>query len=219
MLDILKTSSGAGSSNWMQIMILLTILSLIPTLLIMSTSFTRIVIVLSFARNALGTQQMPPNQVIIGIALFLTIFIMTPTINIINKDAIQPYLKNQITQEQAIKNAEKPLRVFMFKQTRSKDIALFIKLSKTDKPATVEDIPTTILIPAFIISELRTAFQIGFLIYIPFLLIDIIVASVLMSMGMMMVPPVAISLPFKILLFVMVDGWYLLINSLVSSFR
>jgi flagellar biosynthetic protein FliP len=219
MLDILKTSSGAGSSNWMQIMILLTILSLIPTLLIMSTSFTRIVIVLSFARNALGTQQMPPNQVIIGIALFLTIFIMTPAINTINKDAIQPYLKNQITQEQAIKNAEKPLRAFMFKQTRSKDIALFIKLSKTDKPATVEDIPTTILIPAFIISELRTAFQIGFLIYIPFLLIDIIVASVLMSMGMMMVPPVAISLPFKILLFVMVDGWYLLINSLVSSFR
>lgn len=219
MLDILKSSAGAGNSNWLQILILLTVLTLVPTILIMTTSFTRIVIVLSFARNALGTQQMPPNQIIIGIALFLTIFIMGPTLTTINKDAIQPYVKNQITQEQAIKSAEKPLREFMFKQTRSKDLALFIKLSKMEKPQTIDDIPTTALIPAFIISELRTAFQIGFLIYIPFLLIDIVVSSVLMSMGMMMVPPVVISLPFKILLFVMVDGWYLLVNSLVSSFR
>lgn len=219
MLDILKSSAGAGNSNWLQILILLTVLMLIPTILIMTTSFTRIVVVLSFARNALGTQQMPPNQVIIGIALFLTIFIMGPALTTINKDSIQPYIKNQITQEQAIKSAEKPLREFMFKQTRGKDLALFIKLSKMEKPQTIDDIPTTALIPAFIISELRTAFQIGFLIYIPFLLIDIIVSSVLMSMGMMMVPPVVISLPFKILLFVMVDGWYLLVNSLVSSFR
>jgi len=219
MLDILKTSSGAGSSNWMQILILMTVLALIPTILIMTTSFTRIIIVLSFTRNALGTQQMPSNQILVGIALFLTIFIMGPKINTINQEAIQPYLKNQITQEEAIKSAEKPLREFMFKQTRSKDIALFIKLSQTPKPSVVEDIPTTVLIPAFIISELRTAFQMGFLIYIPFLLIDIVVSTVLMSMGMMMVPPVMISLPFKILLFVMVDGWYILISSLVSSFR
>ncbi len=219
MLDILNSQAGAGNSNWLQILILLTVLTLIPTILIMTTSFTRIVVVLSFVRNALGIQQMPPNQVIIGIALFITIFIMSPTINTINKDAVQPYLNKQITQEQAIKSAEIPLKEFMFKQTRSKDIALFVNLAKIEKPKSIEDIPVTVMIPAFIISELRIAFQIGFLVYIPFLLIDIIVSSILMSMGMMMVPPVVISLPFKILLFVMVDGWYLIINSLVTSFK
>lgn len=219
MLDILKeTATGAGQ-NWIQILVLLTVLALVPTILIMTTSFTRIVIVFSFVRNALGTQQMPPNQVLIGIALFLTIFIMSPVFNQINQEAIKPYLDEQITQEEAFENAEGPLKEFMLKQTREKDLALFINLSKSEKPEDPEDIPMTVMIPAFIVSELRIAFQIGFMIYVPFLMIDFIVASILMSMGMMMVPPVMISLPFKILLFVMVDGWYLLTNSIVRSFN
>lgn len=219
MLDILKETAGTSGGNWMQILILLTVLALVPTILIMTTSFTRVVIVLSFIRNALGTQQMPPNQVLIGIALFITLFVMSPAVKEINQEAIQPYLHEEITQEEAFHNAEKPLREFMLKQTKKKDLTLFVNLAKIEKPASYEDIPLTVLIPAFIVSELRIAFQIGFLIYIPFLLIDFIVASVLMSMGMMMVPPVMISLPFKILLFVMVDGWYLLTNSLVTSFN
>ncbi|MBN2072696.1 MAG: flagellar type III secretion system pore protein FliP [Actinobacteria bacterium] len=219
MLDILKETAGASGGNWMQILVLLTVLALIPTILIMTTSFTRVVIVLSFIRNALGTQQMPPNQVLVGIALFITLFVMSPAVKEINEEAIQPYLHEEITQEEAFTNAEKPLREFMMKQVRIKDLTLFVNLAKIEKPKSYQEIPLTILIPAFIVSELRIAFQIGFLIYIPFLLIDFIVASVLMSMGMMMVPPVMISLPFKILLFVMVDGWYLLTNSLVTSFN
>ena len=219
MLDILKETAGGAGANWMQILVLMTVLALIPTLLIMTTSFTRIVIVLSFIRNALGTQQMPPNQILVGIALFITLFVMGPSIEAINEDAIQPYLNDEITQEEAFDNAEKPLRAFMLKQTRTKDLTLFINLAKIERPENYDSIPFNILVPAFIISELRIAFQIGFLIYIPFLLIDFIVASILMSMGMMMVPPVMISLPFKLLLFVMVDGWYLLTNSLVASFN
>ncbi len=219
MLDILKQQATGTGQNWLQILILLTVLALIPTILIMTTSFTRIVVILSFARNALGTHNMPPNQIIIGIALFLTIFIMSPTFTQINSEAIQPYLKGQITQEQAFKNAEIPMKTFMLKQTREKDLSLFINLSKIEKPKKALDTPLTVLIPAFIISELRIAFQIGFLIYLPFLLIDFIVASVLMSMGMMMVPPIMISLPFKVLLFVMVDGWYLITNSIVNTFK
>lgn len=219
MLDILKQSAGASSGNWLQILVLLTVLALIPTILIMTTSFTRIVVVLSFVRNALGTNQMPPNQVLIGIALFMTLFVMSPAVKEINQQAVQPYLKEEITQEEAFQNAEEPLREFMLKQTRSKDLTLFINMAKIEKPKNYNEIPLTVLIPAFIVSELRIAFQIGFMIYVPFLLIDFIVASILMSMGMMMVPPVMISLPFKILLFVMVDGWYLLTNSLVASFN
>lgn len=219
MLDLLKETAGGAGANWMQILVLMTVLALIPTILIMTTSFTRIVIVLSFIRNALGTQQMPPNQILVGIALFITLFVMGPSIQSINEDAIQPYLNDEITQEEAFDNAEKPLRVFMLKQTRTKDLTLFINLAKIERPENYDSIPFNILVPAFIISELRIAFQIGFLIYIPFLLIDFIVASILMSMGMMMVPPVMISLPFKLLLFVMVDGWYLLTNSLVASFN
>jgi flagellar biosynthesis protein FliP len=219
MLDILKQNAGAAEGNWLQILILLTVLAIVPTILIMTTSFTRIIVVLSFIRTATGTQSMPPNQVLIGIALFMTIFIMSPTIQQANVEGIQPYLRDEITQEEAFDNIEKPLREFMLKQTRSKDIALFISMAKMERPKTVDDIPTTVLIPAFIISELRIAFQIGFLIFIPFLLVDIVIASILMSMGMMMVPPVMISLPFKLLLFVMIDGWYLLTNSLVTSFN
>ncbi|OPL12380.1 MAG: flagellar biosynthesis protein flip [delta proteobacterium ML8_D] len=219
MLDILKETATGGGQNWIQILVLLTALALVPTMLIMTTSFTRIVIVFSFVRNALGTQQMPPNQILIGIALFLTIFIMSPVLEQINDEAIQPYLDNKINQEEAFENAEEPLKGFMLKQTREKDLALFIDLSRSEKPQKTEDVSITVLIPAFIISELRIAFQIGFMIYVPFLMIDFIVASILMSMGMMMVPPVMISLPFKILLFVMVDGWYLLTNSIVRSFN
>ncbi|MBM3700537.1 MAG: flagellar type III secretion system pore protein FliP [Actinobacteria bacterium] len=219
MLDILNQQATGTGQNWLQILVLLTVLALIPTILIMTTSFTRIVIILSFVRNALGTQQMPPNQIIIGIALFLTIFIMAPTFTQVNQEAVQPYLKGEINQEEAFKNAEVPLKNFMLKQTREKDLALFINLSKSQKPSSPTEVPLTVLIPAFIISELRIAFQIGFLIYLPFLLIDFIVASVLMSMGMMMVPPIMISLPFKVLLFIMVDGWYLIVNSIVNTFR
>jgi flagellar biosynthetic protein FliP len=219
MLDILKQQATGTGQNWLQILILLTVLALIPTILIMTTSFTRILVILSFTRNALGTNQMPPNQVIIGIALFLTLFIMAPTFTQINKEAIQPYLKEEITQEQAFQKAEVPLKNFMLKQTREKDLTLFINLSKMEKPKSPSEVPLNVLIPAFIISELKIAFQIGFLIYLPFLLIDFIVASILMSMGMMMVPPIMISLPFKILLFVMVDGWYLIANSIISTFK
>lgn len=211
-----KPNEIAGS---LQIIFLLTILSLAPAILIMMTSFTRIIIVLSFLRNALGTQQMPPNQVLIGFALFLTFFIMAPIGTKINVESLQPYSKGQITQDVAFKKAMSPVRDFMFKQTRSKDIALFQNLAKIQKPKTNDDIPNTVIIPAFIISELKTAFQIGFIIFIPFLIVDMVVSSTLMSMGMMMLPPVMISLPFKILLFIMVDGWNLITSSIVSSFK
>jgi flagellar biosynthetic protein FliP len=174
--------------------------------------------VLSLLRRALGTMQMPPNQVITGLALFLTFFIMTPVWNQINQKALQPYLDNQINQQQALQNAAEPLRKFMFKQTREKDLALFVNIAKVERPNDVTDIPTSVLIPSFIISEVKTAFQIGLLLYVPFLIIDMVVASVLLSMGMMMLPPIMISLPFKLMLFVLADGWNLLIGSLVRSF-
>ena len=202
----------------LQIFLLMTILSLAPAILIMLTSFTRVVIVLSLLRRALGTMQMPPNQVIIGLALFLTFFIMTPVWHQINNDALQPYLDKKIDQQQALKNAAEPLRKFMFKQTREKDLALFVGIAKVQRPSNVNDVPTSVLIPSFIISEVKTAFQIGLLLYVPFLIIDMVVASVLLSMGMMMLPPIMISLPFKLMLFVLADGWNLMIGSLVKSF-
>ena len=204
--------------NALELLLLIGGLSLIPALLFTVTGFTRILIVLGFIRSGLGTPTAPPNQVLVGIALFLTLFVMAPTFNAINKDAIQPLRESKISQETALKRAEGPIREFMFDQTRPKDIALFAKLAKLDAPETRSDIPTHVLIPAFTISELKTAFQIGFLIFIPFLLIDMIVASTLMSMGMVMLPPVFISLPFKILLFVLVDGWNLVTRSIVESF-
>jgi flagellar biosynthesis protein FliP len=202
----------------LKVIILLTVLTLAPAILILTTSFTRIIIVLSFVRQALGTQQMPPNQLLVGLSLFLTLFIMAPFFNKINHDALDPFLNNRIGQEEAIEKALLPLRSFMFNQTRDQDLALFVHLAKIPKPKTRADVPTTSLIPAFVLSELKTAFEIGFIIYLPFLVIDMVAASVLMAMGMMMLPPVVISLPFKIMLFVFVDGWGLLIGSLVKSF-
>lgn len=218
-LDIEAAESPEDVALSMQILFILTILSIAPSLLIMLTSFTRIIIVLSFTRNALGTQSMPPNQVIIGLALFLTFFIMSPVITEINDTAFQPYTRGEISQEEAMKKAEGPIRTFMFRHTREKDLALFLKLGEVNQPLAKNDIPTSTLIPAFIISELKTAFEIGFFLYIPFLMIDMIVSSTLMSMGMMMLPPIMISMPFKILLFVMVDGWNLIIRSLIMGFK
>jgi len=213
-----KATKPGDMAVVLQIFFLMTILSLAPGLLIMTTSFTRIVVVLSFLRTAMGTQQAPSNQIVIGLSLFLTFFVMSPVWQQVNSQALQPYKAQSITQEQAIEKGVAPVRKFMFSQTREKDLALFLGLSKLPRPKNADDIPILTLIPAFIISELRTSFQIGFLIYIPFLVVDMVVASVLMSMGMMMLPPVMISLPFKILLFVLVDGWGLVIGSLVKSF-
>lgn len=202
----------------LQILILLTVISLAPAILIMTTSFVRIVIVLSFVRSAIGTNQSPPNQVLIGLALFLTFFIMMPTWSKVNTETLQPFLRGEITQETAFVRGMGPIRDFMFKQTRTKDLKLFIQAARLNRPKNNDEIPTQVLIPAFIISELKTAFQLGFLIFVPFLVIDMIVASTLMSMGMMMLPPMMVALPFKILLFVMVDGWHLITRSLLSSF-
>jgi flagellar biosynthetic protein FliP len=208
------------TATTLQIILLLTILSLAPSILIMVTSFTRAIIVLSFTRNGLGVQQVPPNQVLIGLALFITIFVMAPVWGDINSQALQPYLNQEIDTTQALKKAEVPLRNFMFKQTREKDLALFLHYADIkDQVKTLDDVPTYVLIPAFIISELKTAFQMGFVIFIPFLIIDIIVSSTLMSMGMLMLPPVMISLPFKILLFIMVDGWNIVVRSLLAGFH
>ena len=204
-------------SSALQILFLLTILTLAPSILILTTSFARIIIVLSFLRQAMGTQQTPPTQILIGLGLFLTLFVMGPTWNEINDKALQPFLNEEISQTDALKKAEMPLKTFMLKQTREKDLSLFIDISG-ENPTTNEEIDIRSLIPAFIISELKTAFQIGFLIYIPFLILDMVVASILLSMGMMMLPPVLISLPFKLMLFVMVDGWYLTVGSLMRSF-
>ena len=203
----------------LQILLMLTVLSLAPSIIIMMTAFTRIIVVLSFLRSALATQQMPPNQVIVGLALFLTFFTMSPYFDQIYKNAWQPFLAGTLSQENATTEALKPLREFMFKQARENDIALFVNMMDGPRPTTQNDVPTTVLIPAFVISELKTAFQIGFLIYIPFIVVDMVVASTLMSMGMMMVPPVMISLPFKILLFILVDGWHLVIRSLLMTFN
>ncbi len=208
----------ADGANAVQIFLLVAGLSLVPAMLFTLTGFTRILIVLGFIRSGLGTPTAPPNQVLIGIAFFLTLFVMQPTFSKINEDAVKPLRAERISQETALKRAEAPMREFMFDQTREKDIALFAGLAKLDRPETRADIPTYVLIPAFTISELKTAFQIGFLIFLPFLVIDLVVSSTLMSMGMMMLPPVFISLPFKILLFVLVDGWNLVTRSLVESF-
>src|SRR5438874_5114407 len=211
---------GAGGDNQtaLQFFLLLTVLSLVPAILMMVTSFVRITIVLSFVRNAMGAQQMPPNQVLLGLALFLTMFVMAPTWQRINSDALQPYMTNQLPADQAFEKASQPLREFMFKQVRERDLALFIQVGGLPQPQTQADVPTYALVPAFMISELKTAFQMGFLIMVPFLVIDIVVSSVLMSMGMMMLPPASISLPFKLLLFVMADGWHLIVHSLITSF-
>ncbi|HXZ38130.1 MAG TPA: flagellar type III secretion system pore protein FliP [Thermodesulfobacteriota bacterium] len=212
-------AKGPGEvSVLIQILILLTVLSLAPAILVMMTSFTRLIVVFSFLRHALGTNQMPPNQLLIGLALFLTFFIMTPVWQTIDEKALTPYKEKKISQAQALEEAVKPVRKFMFKQTREKDLALFIQMAKMSRPKNQEEIPTTVLLPAFMISELKTAFQIGCILYIPFLIVDMVVSSVLLSMGMMMLPPVMISLPFKVLLFVLVDGWNLLVGSLVKSF-
>jgi len=213
-----KVSKPADVAVVLQIFFAMTVISLAPSLLMMTTSFTRIVVVLSFLRSALGTQQAPSNQIVVGLSLFLTFFIMAPVWQQINTQALQPYKAQTITQEEALKRGVAPVRKFMLSQVREKDLALFISLSKLPRPRNADDIPTMTLIPAYMISELKTAFQIGFLVFIPFLVLDMVVASVLMSMGMMMLPPVMISLPFKILLFVLVDGWGLVIGSLVKSF-
>ncbi len=205
-------------STALQIMLLLTILTLAPSILILMTSFSRFVIVLSFLRQAMGTQQTPPTQVLIGLALFLTFFVMTPVLTEINDKALQPYLSEEITQGKALEIAQVPIKSFMLRQTREKDLALFVNMGEGEKPETIDDINMQTVVPAFVISELKTAFQIGFLIYIPFLILDMVVASILLSMGMMMLPPVLISLPFKLMLFVMVDGWHLTVGSLVKSF-
>lgn len=220
----ISISMGQNGSNptetvaALRILILFTVLSLAPAILIMMTSFTRIVVVLSFLRQALSTQNMPPNQLIIGLSLFLTFFVMAPVWQEISARSLTPYMEEKIDQATAISRAESPIREFMFKQTREKDLALFVELGKVARPKTRRDVPTWVLIPAFMVSELKTAFQIGFMLYLPFLIIDMVVASVLMAMGMMMLPPVVISLPFKLLLFVLVDGWDLVIGSLVKSF-
>lgn len=213
-----KFVGTSGSTEPVKLFVLMTVLTLIPTILILTTSFTRIIMVLSFVRNALGTQQTPPNQVLIGISLFLTFFIMQPTYSEVNKAAIQPLVKDEITQAEAITLAEKPIKEFMLKQTREKDLELFINNSNQKKVEKPEDLGMLVVTPAFLISELRTAFSIGFLIFIPFLIIDMAVSSILMSMGMFMLSPVMISLPFKLLLFVLVDGWYLIVETLVRGF-
>ncbi len=213
-----KASKPGDVATVIQIFFLITILSLAPALLIMTTSFTRIVVVLSFLRGAIGTQQAPSNQIVIGLALFITFFVMSPVWQQVNTQAFRPYKAGEISQEQAMDRAVAPMRKFMLSQVREKDLALFLSLSKMPRPRNADEIPTLTIIPAFMISELQTAFQIGFLIYIPFLVVDMVVASVLMSMGMMMLPPVMISLPFKILLFILVDGWALVIGSIVKSF-
>ena len=217
--DITEATKPKDVALGLQILFLLTILTLAPAIVMMMTAFTRVVIVLDFIKRALSLQQMPPNQVIVGLSIFLTVFIMAPTFTEINDTALQPYLKGKINSETFFDRGITPLRTFMFKQTREKDIALFIKLAKIEKPKTHEDVPTYCLIPAFMISELKRAFEIGVFIFIPFIVIDMIVASALMAMGMIMLPPVMISLPFKIILFILVDGWNLLIYELVKSFR
>jgi flagellar biosynthetic protein FliP len=204
-------------SSALQVMFLLTILTLAPSILVMMTSFSRFVIVLSFLRQAMGTQQTPPTQVLIGLALFLTIFVMNPVFTEVNQKALQPYLNEEISQTEAFNIAQEPIKAFMLRQTREKDLSLFLRVAGLEAPETIEEVGLQVIVPAFVISELKTAFQIGFLIYIPFLILDMVVASILLSMGMMMLPPVLISLPFKLMLFVMVDGWHLTVGSLVKS--
>lgn len=218
-VDVGSTEDRGDVSLSLQILLILTILSLAPSILVLTTGFTRMIIVLSLVRSAMGTQQMPPNAVLIGLALFMTIFVMAPVGKEINDNALIPYFKGDITFNDGLRKAELPLREFMFRQTRSRDLALFINVAKIEAVNTKENVPTYVLIPSFVISELKTAFEMGFLIYLPFLIIDMVVASTLMSMGMLMLPPILISLPFKILLFVLVDGWHLISRSLILSFN
>ncbi len=214
---------GAGKPKeaavTLQIVFMLTVLTLAPAILIMLTSFTRVVTVLSFMRLAIGTQQIPPNQVVIGLALFMTLFIMTPTFEQVYTQALEPYMAEQIDYDVALKKGMQPLRKFMMKQVREKDLGLFLRLSRMPQPRTPEDIPNRVLIPSFVISELKTAFQISFLLFIPFIIIDMVVSSTLLSMGMLMLPPISVSLPFKLLLFVLVDGWHLVVRSVIMSFH
>jgi flagellar biosynthetic protein FliP len=208
---------GAAGTG-VALMLLLTVITITPALLMMVTSFTRIVVVLSLLRNAIGVPQLPPNQILLGLALFLTMFIMAPQWQAINRDAIQPYMRGEIAEAEAFERGQQPIRQFMLRQTREQDLGLFVRLSGQPQPDTVDDVPTYVVIPAFIISELKTAFQMGFILFVPFLIIDIVVSSALLSMGMMMLPPMVVSLPFKILLFVLVNGWFLIAGSLVRSF-
>lgn len=216
---LLSFNFNGNTADTVQIILLLTLISLLPSILLMMTSFTRIIIVFSFLRNALGLQQTPPNQVLIGLALFLTIFIMAPVFTQINEEALQPYSDGVITQDEFLEKASGPIKEFMYKQTRAEDVNMFLSLSGNERPETIDDIGLSVIIPAFITSELRRAFLYGFLIFLPFLIIDMVVSSVLMSMGMIMLPPVMISLPFKVLLFVLVDGWGLLVKTLVVTFN
>lgn len=213
-VDLNKT---ANSSTPLQIVVLLTLLSFIPAILISMTCFTRLIVVFHFLRQAIGTQETPNNQILLGLALFITLFVMSPTLKQVYTDAYKPMSDGEITQAEALEKGLVPLRAYMLKHTREKDLALFIRLSKAPRPATADDVPTTALIPAYMISELKTAFQIGFVLFLPFLVVDLAVSSVLLSMGMMQLPPVIVSMPLKILLFVMVDGWYLIVGSLVKS--
>jgi len=217
-LGVKNAGSPQEVSTALQVIFILTILSVAPAILLMTTAFTRIVIVLGFVRQAMGTQNMPPNQVIIGLSMFLTFFIMSPVFNTINSTALQPYMAEKITQQQALDKTVAAMRSFMFSQVQESELQLLIDITKKKQPVDRNDISTTILIPAFMLSELKLAFQMGFMIYVPFLVIDMLVASVLMSMGMMMLPPIIISLPFKLLLFVLVDGWHLVVGSLMKSF-
>lgn len=213
-----ETTNPKQVSVLIEILLVFTILSIAPAILMMMTCFTRLVVALSFLKKALGTQTTPPNQTLVGLALFLTLFIMAPVFKQMNDTAIKPYLDEQITLDIAMEQGMKPLRAFMFKQTREKDLALFLSLAKLEKPQNKDEVPTTILVPAFMISELKTSFEIGFVLFLPFLVIDMVVSSVLLAMGMMMLPPVMISMPFKLLLFVMVDGWNLIVGSLIHSY-
>ncbi|MGB9866841.1 MAG: flagellar type III secretion system pore protein FliP [Bacillota bacterium] len=219
MEGIAKFVEAQGLSTPLKALIILTLLAVLPAMAVLMTSFTRTVIVLSFLRNAMSTQQIPPNQVIIGLSLVLTVFVMAPVFGKINSEALQPYLAGKLDEAGAWKAAEGPMREFMFRQTREKDLALMIELAGMDQPQEPEDVPTYVLVPAFCFSELKTAFQMGFMLFVPFLVIDMVVASALMAMGMLMLPPMMISLPFKILLFVMADGWNLVVRSIVLSFK
>ncbi|MCY8231843.1 flagellar type III secretion system pore protein FliP [Priestia endophytica] len=218
-VNLFNTTDTESVSTTIKLLLLLTVFSLAPGILILMTCFTRVVVVLAFLRTALGTQQTPPTQVLIGLALFISFFVMAPTFSEVNKEALQPLFNNEISLDEAYDKAALPIKEFMTKYTREKDLALFLNYEGAEKPESMEEIPMRALVPAFAISELKTAFQIGFMIFVPFLVIDMIVSSILMSMGMMMLPPVMISLPFKILLFVLVDGWNLVIKSLLLSFQ
>jgi flagellar biosynthetic protein FliP len=218
-LEIGDAATPQGTVGALQVLLLLTVLTLAPAVLILMTAFTRIVIVLSVARSAIGIPQVPPNQVVVGLALFLTFFVMAPVWSAVNQEAVQPYLAGEIDQTTALEQTEAPLRAFMLRQTREEDLALFVSLAQMDRPRTPDDVPSYVLIPSFVISELRTAFQMAFVIYVPFLVIDMVVSTTMLAMGMLMLPPTLISLPFKLLLFVMVDGWHLLTRSLVLSFH